>query len=89
MTKELKTKLIQFMTTEITEDDDSYDYFHWDLDRIQHFNECIKHPEYIMASNIAVDLLDQCDNIGQAKTVCDILPSVLDEMIRMINVNGE
>ena len=86
MTEEKRKYLIDKLTTEIDEDDESFSYFEWDLDRINNHNELIKHPEYIYAVNIAVDLLDQVGNIGQARDVVQLLPDVLESVLRLLNV---
>lgn len=86
MTEERRKYLIEKMTSEINEDDISSWFDEWNRDKLSVWNEqIVNDPKYIMAVNIAVDLLDQCGNIGQAKDVANLLPDVLDIVIRMVN----
>ena len=79
MTEERRKYLIEKMTSEINEDDISSWFDEWNRDKLSVWNEqIVNDPKYIMAVNIAVDLLDQCGNIGQAKDVANLLPDVLD-----------
>ena len=84
MTKEKRQYLINKMTSIIKEQDF---YNESELGDKEKGGKEIRHPEYIIAVHIAVDLLDQVGNVGQAKTVVELLPEAMDEIINLLNTD--
>ena len=87
MTEEKRKYLIDSLTREIKEDDSLTFNLEDDFFDIEISNELIKRPEYLIAVNHVVDILDECSVVGQAENVIDLMKNiVLKKAIKLINI---